>query len=211
MKVRRCEHCGAPAPSAARCGYCGNAVTVGDDLIAVDFGTAPTTWEVTPPVELVTIEQPDARSLVIDLPPNSAVRGPTMPCAWTRGSFVDVDASVAIGFDAPSEGSGAGFWLRSSDAGFLAVTRWHNGAITVHVRQDQREDLGTIYPATVHGGLAVLRVRLVGERLTVYVDGVPAGEVRAPFTRSGTVDLFAQTALHQRSRVRFVDALARLP
>jgi hypothetical protein len=212
MKVRCCDHCGAPTPSAARCAYCGAAPVDSDGLIALDFGTTAMTWEVTPPVDLVVLEQPDARTLRVDLPPRTAVAGPTMPCAWTRGGFVDIDASVAIGFVTPSEGTAAGFWLRSTPSAFIGVTLWRTGVVTTHVtRNGAREELGTIQLAGTLGELTVLRVRLVRDVLTVFVNGVPSGAVSVPVDFHGPVELFAQTATQQRCGVRFVDPVVKLP
>jgi hypothetical protein len=139
-----------------------------------------------------------------------------MPCAWTRGAFVNIDVGVAITFEQAAAGAAAGFWLRSSGSTSIWVTLWQNGYVSVLVERDAGEsitELGRLEPKTGfrRDTPTVLRARLIGDVLTVYVDGVPSTSIVCPTDVTGTADLFVKVADASDACILFSDASAKLP
>jgi hypothetical protein len=213
----RCDHCGALAePTTRSCRYCGAVPVRCDDLIAATFGDADGTWEVTPPVPKTRVERIDASQLRVDLPPRTEVSGASMPCAWTRGDFVDVDASVAIVFEAPAEGCAAGLFLRSSATTCVCVLLHPSGAVSALVDMGGGTGWKRIGDVASRGAKAplaatMLRARLVRDVLTIYVDGTPAAGITCPTGFTGPTDLVAQVGDREPSRIRFIDPSAKIP
>jgi hypothetical protein len=216
VKFHRCERCGAPAKSAtARCSACG----VTPVIIASGFGNAPDTWEVTPPIDKTRVVVLDDNELRAGMPPRSEVAGWVMGCAWTRGDYVDVDVTAPIVFESTPARLGAGIWLRSSTQGSIQIMVDYRGVITTAVERLDAEPpklewLGrelAAAPGFAAGATTVLRARLVGDVLSVFVDGIPRGSWRCPTNLTGGVSLFVNVAESERSIVRFLDPSVTLP
>lgn len=214
-RASRCEDCGALATAGARCRYCG-AVPRASDLVAVGFGPDEDAFGIMSDAEGVRVQPIGRRALRVDVPPASEVGPAVVGCAWTRGTFVDLDVSVAIRFEREAEGIRAGCWLRSTTASAICVTLSPNGAIDAVVRREQgrsQEVLASIPPPPrlPSGGVFVLRARVEGDRLTVYRNGTPLVSVRCPTSLSGGADLVVEVPAGERGTVMFEDANARLP
>lgn len=222
--ARRCDGCGALARAASevRCRYCGAARMTDEELVAAHFGRGVGFWEASPDVDGVTFESfAQGRALRVHLPPRTAVPAemvPVLPCAWPfgRGDFVDLELSATLTFETDAPGAYAGFWLRRSDHGRIWVFLRPTGDVEAHLERKvdgkpTTTSLGSAASTDASRGRPnVLRARLAGDVLAIFVNGVPSGSMLCPREFHGCFELFARTADDAPSRVLFEDPCAKL-
>ncbi|APR87857.1 hypothetical protein A7982_13206 [Minicystis rosea] len=192
-------------------------------MIAETFGDDGPTWELTPPVDGARLDVLDeGRRLRLELLAATELPGApptaTLPCAWTRGDFVDVDARVSVVFESATTGVGVGFWLRRSDASHVQVLLFQDGSVTATFARSSdgrttEARLGTIERSRRLrlGTPMELRARLVRDVLTIYLDGVPSGSMLVPADMAGHTSLYVQIAGSVRTQILLSDPLALLP
>jgi hypothetical protein len=222
----RCDNCGAlaDASSGQRCRYCGATRIALEDVIAARFGNQLGTWEASPDVDGVTFERYGVeRGVRVHLPARSElppdIGNPTLPCAWPfgRSDFIDLELSATITFETDAAGAYAGFWLRRCDRGRIWVNLRATGQVDALLErradgQVSYETLACGTPANASAGRAnVLRARLSGDTLALYVNGVPSASMLCPREFHGCFELFARPADTQFSTILFEDPCAKLP
>jgi hypothetical protein len=123
---------------------------------------------------------------------------------------------ASITFETVAKGAYAGFWMRaSSDARIWVVLR-SSGEVDAHLERKVDDQttltaLGTAARVDASVGHAnVLRARLAGDVLTLFVNGMPSGAMLCPKDFYGTFELFARTADDRASSVLFEAPSAKL-
>jgi hypothetical protein len=212
IRSSRCENCGALASSGARCRYCG-ATVLAEDLVAAGFGDGEDSFVAMRDAQGVRVTALGAHALRVEVPPETEVGPAVVGCAWTRGSFVDLDVSVAIRFELAAEGIAAGIWLRSSTAAAVCVMLTPDGKIAATTRRDHIAQLGGIgAPAGLRfGEPIVLRAKIQGALLTIHRNGIAAMSVACPTDLTGGADLVVEVPARERGAVVFEDVCATLP
>ncbi|MBS2014124.1 MAG: hypothetical protein JST00_14635 [Deltaproteobacteria bacterium] len=187
-----------------------------EDLVAAGFGHEEGTFETMTDASGVRVLRLGANTLRVDVPSEIDVGPAVVGCAWTHGTFVDLDLGVAVHFERAAEGMVAGVWLRSSASSGVCIMLSPDGRVSATVRRDDETPivpLATVQArsASDANGTFVLRAKVLGEKLIVHRNGVVAMSVTCPTDIVGGAALVVQVPTSERGVVVFGDACARLP